>query len=319
MRTPFGPCIAEERTAGVAKTRFAPDRGLTSRMVFVMFLIGAVAVGFIAAIVAFVPARELPVVLVFAGLILFAQFFFSDKIATFAMGAHEVSPEQAPQLHGVIDRLCALADMPKPRVAIAQTPMPNAFATGRNPKNAVVCVTTGLIDGRLTEEELEGVLAHELSHVAHRDVMVITIASFLGILAGLIARMAFWFGIGGDRRRGSQDNGVPVELIIIGVSVATYALSFLLIRALSRYRELAADRAAAILTGNPASLESALVKLSNGIARIPTQDLRQAEHFNAFYFAPAFSKDSMMALLSTHPTTEKRIAQLEKISRQLGR
>jgi heat shock protein HtpX len=301
----------------VAKTRFAPDRGLTSRMVFVMFLIGVVAVAFVGALIAFVPGGDLVPVLVLAGIVLFAQFFFSDKIATFAMGAKEVTPEQAPQLHGMIDRLCALADMPKPRVAISNTPMPNAFATGRSPKNAVVCVTRGLIDGRLTEQELEGVLAHELSHVAHRDVMVITIASFLGILAGLVARMAFWFGIGGNRRR--SQNGVPVELIIIGISVATYALSFLMIRALSRYRELAADRAAAILTGNPASLESALVKLSNGIARIPTQDLRQAEAYNAFYFAPAFSKDSMMALLSTHPTTEKRIEQLEKISRQLGR
>jgi heat shock protein HtpX len=287
-------------------------------MVFVMFLIGLLAVVFVAALIAFVPDNVLPLVLVLAGGLLFAQFFFSDKIASFAMGAHEVTPEQAPQLHATIDRLCALADMPKPRVAISDTDMPNAFATGRNPTNAVVCVTPGLMR-RLDEQELEGVLAHELSHVAHRDVMVITIASFLGILAGLIARMAFWFGIGGNQRRNNQNDGIPVELIIILVSAVTYAISFLLIRGLSRYRELAADRSGAILTGNPSGLASALVKISGDMGRIPTGDLRKAEPFNAFYFAPAFTKGSMMALLSTHPTTEKRLEQLGRISQQLGR
>lgn len=288
-------------------------------MVFVMFLIGALAVAFVAVLVALVPIRELPVVLVFAGIVLFAQFFFSDKIATFAMGAREVTPEQAPDLHAMIDRLCAMADMPKPRVAIADTPMPNAFATGRSPKNAVICVTTGLLNSRqLTEPEIETVLAHELSHVAHRDVMVITIASFLGILAGLVARMAFWVGLGGDRRD-DRDNGVPVQLIIMVVSIAAYAISFLLVRSLSRYRELSADRSAALLTGNPSGLASALVKITGDIGRIPTQDLRQAEHYNAFYFAPALSKASLMSLLSTHPSTEKRVEQLARISQQLGR
>jgi heat shock protein HtpX len=295
-------------------------------MVFVMFLIGALAVAFVAALIAFVPARSLPVVLIFAGAILFAQFFFSDKIAAFAMGAREVTPEQYPDLHGVIDRLCALADMPKPRVAVAETPMPNAFATGRNPSNAVICVTTGLYDqwkgrnGRatLTDEEFEGVLAHELSHVAHRDVLVITIASFLGILAGLVARMAFWFGLGGDRRD-DRDGGVPIQLIILLVSMVTYAISFLLTMALSRYRELAADRSGALLTGNPSALASALQKITGDVAKIPTQDLRQAEPFNAFYFAPAFNKETAKSLLSSHPTTEKRIEQLAQISRQLGR
>ena len=299
----------------MARTRFAPDRGLTSRMVFVMFLIGLLAVAFIVALIAFVPVNVLPLVLVLAGGLLFAQFFFSDKIATFAMGAQEVTPAQAPELHAMIDRLCALADMPKPRVAISQTDMPNAFATGRSPKNAVVCVTTGLTR-RLDQQELEGVIAHELSHVAHRDVMVITIASFLGILAGLITRMAFWFGIGGRER---DKDGVPIELIIVLISVVTYAISFLLIRGLSRYRELAADRSAAILTGNPSGLASALVKISGDMGRIPTADLRKAEPFNAFFFAPAFTKDSLMALMSTHPTTEKRLEQLGKISQQLGR
>jgi heat shock protein HtpX len=298
----------------VARTRFAPDRGLTSRMVFVMFLIGLLAVAFVGALIAFVPGNVLPLVLVLAAGVLFAQFFYSDKIASFAMGAHEVTPAQAPELHGMIDRLCAMADMPKPRVAISNTDMPNAFATGRSPKNAVICVTTGLMR-RLDEQELEGVVAHELSHVAHRDVMVITIASFLGILAGLLTRLTFWFGLGRSRDR----NGESIEMIILLVSVVTYAISFLLIRGLSRYRELAADRSAALLTGNPSGLASALVKISGDMGRIPTADLRKAEPFNAFFFAPAFTKDSMMSLMSTHPTTQKRLDQLSKISQQLGR
>jgi heat shock protein HtpX len=294
-------------------------------MVFVMFLIGALAVAFVAALIAFVPVQSLPFVLVIAGALLFAQFFFSDKIATFAMGAREVAPQQAPDLHAVVDRLCAMADMPKPRVAIAQTPMLNAFATGRSPKNAVICVTTGLLDkrrsGQLTEQEFEGVLAHELSHVAHRDVLVITIASFLGILAGLIARVAFYAGLfgGGGRGRSNNQNGLPIDLIIMLGSMVVYAISFLLTMSLSRYRELAADRSGALLTGNPSALASALQKITGDMARIPDRDLRQAEPFNAFYFAPAFSKQSAMALLSSHPTTEKRIEQLARISTQLGR
>jgi heat shock protein HtpX len=302
----------------VAKTRFAPDRGLTSRMVLVMFLIGLLAVAFIAALVAFVPRQSLPIVLVFAALILGAQFFFSDKIATFAMGAKEVSREQEPELHATVERLCALANMPKPRIAVAETSVPNAFATGRNPNNAVICVTRGLYRSRLTQEELDGVLAHELSHVAHRDVMVITIASFLGILAGIVARMAFWFGLGGDRRD-NQDDGVPIQLIIMLFSIVTYAISFLLVRALSRYRELAADRAGAQLTGNPLALATALQKITGDMGKIPQQDLRSAEPFNAFYFAPAFSsKESLMAVLATHPSTEKRVEQLIKIGHELG-
>jgi heat shock protein HtpX len=288
-------------------------------MVLVMFLIGLLAVAFIAALVAFVPTRSLPIVLVIAGLILGAQFFFSDKIATFAMGAREVDESQAPELHAMVDRLCAMANMPKPRVAISETSVPNAFATGRNPKNAVICVTTGLMRNRdLTNEEIEGVLAHELSHVAHRDVMVITIASFLGILAGLVARMAFWFGLGSDRRDSRDDTGAYAQLIIMLVSVVTYAISFLLVRALSRYRELAADRAGAHLTGNPMALASALQKITGDMAKIPQQDLRAAEPFNAFYFAPALTGQSLMSLLATHPSTEKRIEQLVKISNQLG-
>jgi heat shock protein HtpX len=288
-------------------------------MVLVMFLIGLLAVAFIAALVAFVPTRSLPIVLVIAAIILGAQFFFSDKIATFAMGAHEVSESQAPELHAMVDRLCAMANMPKPRVAISETSVPNAFATGRNPNNAVICVTTGLMRNRsLTNEEIEGVLAHELSHVAHRDVLVITIASFLGILAGLVARMAFWFGLGGDRRNSRDDAGAYAQLIIMLVSVVTYAISFLLVRALSRYREFAADRAGAHLTGNPMALASALQKITGDMAKIPQEDLRAAAPFNAFYFAPALTGQSLMSLLATHPSTEKRIEQLVKISNQLG-
>jgi heat shock protein HtpX len=288
-------------------------------MVLVMFLIGLLAVAFIAALVAFVPTRSLPIVLIIAAIILGAQFFFSDKIATFAMGAHEVSESQAPELHAMVDRLCAMANMPKPRVAISETTVPNAFATGRNPNNAVICVTTGLMRNRsLTNEEIEGVLAHELSHVAHRDVLVITIASFLGILAGLVARMAFWFGLGGDRRDSRDDAGAYAQLIIMLVSVVTYAISFLLVRALSRYRELAADRAGAHLTGNPMALASALQKITGDMAKIPQQDLRAAEPYNAFYFAPALTGQSLMSLLATHPSTEKRIEQLVKISNELG-
>ena len=301
------------------KTRFAPDRGLTSRMVLVMFLIGLLAVAFIAALVAFVPPQSLPIVLILAALILGAQFFFSDKIATFAMGAHEVTPQQAPELHAMVDRLCAMANMPKPRVAIAETPVPNAFATGRNPNNAVICVTTGLMRNRnLTNEEVEGVLAHELSHVAHRDVLVITIASFLGILAGLIARMAFYAGIFGGGRGRRDQNAALAELVIMLLSVVTYAISFLLVRALSRYRELAADRAGAHLTGNPMALASALQKITGDMGKIPQQDLRAAEPYNAFYFAPALTGQSVMSLLATHPSTEKRVEQLVKISNELG-
>ena len=308
----------------MAKTRFAPDRGLTTRMVFVMFLIGLVAVAFVTLLVLLVPSNGLPVVLILAAALLFAQFFFSDKIATFAMGAREVSPTQAPDLHAVVDRLCAMADMPKPRVAIAQTPMLNAFATGRSPKNAVICVTEGMLrkkrSGALTEQEFEGVLAHELSHVAHRDVMVMTIASFLGILAGLVGRMAFYAGLmGGDRRTNNQQGGIPIDLLIMLFSMVTYAISFLMTMALSRYRELAADRSGAQLTGNPSALASALVKITGEMARIPDRDLRDAQPFNAFYFAPAFSRESAMQLLSSHPSTEKRIEQLSKMTAELGR
>jgi heat shock protein HtpX len=298
------------------------DRGLTLRMfttgLLLVLLYGAV-IGLLVAV-----GISYAVVLVIAAVLLFAQYWFSDKIALFGMGGHVVTREQAPQLHGAIDRLCALADMKKPRVAIADTDVPNAFATGRSPNNAVVCATTGLMR-RLDEPELEAVLAHELSHVAHRDVAVMTIASFLGVVAGLVTRIMFWTGMlggfgGGDSNDGN-DNGALVELAVLVVSVVVYAISFLLTRALSRYRELAADRSGALLTGQPSVLASALVKVTGEMSRIPTRDLRAAESFNAFYFTPAIAKNgvSLSTLFSTHPSLDQRLAQLAKLEAELGR
>jgi heat shock protein HtpX len=284
-------------------------------MVSTMFLLGLLYVVFVGVLLSL--RINAVFVVVLAGGLLIAQWFFSDKIAMAAMRAREVSPQEAPQLHAIVDRLCVLADMPKPRVAIADTDLPNAFATGRNQKNAVVCATTGIMR-RLSEQELEAVLAHELSHVAHKDVAVMTIASFLGILAGFVVRFTMWGGMGG--RRDNRDQGVPVVLVIMLVSVVVYAISFLLTRALSRYRELSADRGAAMLTGRPSVLGSALVKVTGDMARIPQRDLRQAEPVNAFMFAPALSgKQSLTALFSTHPSIEKRLDQLARIEAELGR
>jgi heat shock protein HtpX len=303
-------------------SKIPPDHGLTLRMfttgLLLVILYGAVVGLLIAFGISYVA------VLVIAAILLFCQYWFSDKIALFGMGGRIVTPEQAPQLHGVIDRLCALADMKKPRVAIADTDIPNAFATGRSPNSAVVCATSGLMR-RLDEPELEAVLAHELSHVAHRDVAVMTIASFLGVVAGLITRIMFWTGMlggfgGGDNNNDSGDNAALVELGVLVVSVLVYAISFLLTRALSRYRELAADRSGALLTGQPSALASALVKVTGEMSRIPTRDLRSAEAFNAFYFTPAIASKgvSLSTIFSTHPTLEKRLDQLAKIEAELG-
>ena len=315
----------------VARTRYAPDRGLTVRMGLTMFLLGLVFVAFVAAIIgisAAVHASDGAIVffaVVLGGGLAIGSFFYSDKIALSTAGAQLVTPQQAPELHGIVDRICALADMPKPRIAISPTDLPNAFATGRNSEHAVLCVTRGLMR-RLTPEELEGVIAHEMSHVAHKDVMVMTVASFLAIIAGLLIRFSFYgelFG-GGGRRGGNNNNqsALPILLIIMAVSIVVYAISFLLIRLLSRYRELAADRSGALLTGQPSALASALTKVSGSIARIPTKDLREAAPLNAFFFAPALSAQQAQSklgeLFSTHPSMEKRLAQLAKISQQLG-
>jgi heat shock protein HtpX len=316
----------------VARTRYAPDRGLTVRMGLTMFLLGLVFVAFVAAIIGIsvvLNASDGAIIffaVVIGGGIAIGSLFYSDKIALSTAGARLVTPQQAPELHGIVDRVCALADMPKPRVAISPTDLPNAFATGRNTKNSVLCVTDGL-QRRLTNEELEGVIAHELSHVAHKDVMVMTVASFLAIIAGLLIRFSFYGELfGGGGRRGGNNNGnqgaLPILLIIMGVSIVVYAISFLLIRLLSRYRELAADRSGALLTGQPSALASALQKVSGSIARIPTKDLREAAPLNAFFFAPALSAQQAQSkfaeLFSTHPSLEKRLAQLAKISQQLG-
>jgi heat shock protein HtpX len=284
-----------------------PDRGLSIRM----FTTGLMIVILYAVVI---------------GLLIAFGLSWSHKIALFGMGGRLVTPEQAPQLHGVIDRLCAMADMKKPRVAIADTDVPNAFATGRSPNSAVVCATTGLMR-RLDDSELEAVLSHELSHVAHRDVAVMTIASFLGMMAGLVTRMMLWTGLiggfgggrGGNNNAGNQ--AALVELGVLVVSIVVYAISFLLTMALSRYRELAADRSGALLTGRPSALASALVKVTGEMSRIPTRDLRSTESFNAFYFTPAIAKSgvSLSTIFSTHPPLDKRLAQLAAIEAELGR
>ncbi|PND52781.1 MULTISPECIES: zinc metalloprotease HtpX [Rhodococcus] len=299
------------------RTRFRPDRRLTVRMAVTMGLLAVVYVAFVAALVVLIKSILLIVLLV--GGLLLAQFWFSDRIALYGMRARIVTAEEQPQLHGLVERLCSLADMPKPQIAVADMELPNAFATGRSTKRAVLCVTTGLTR-RLDPEELEGVLAHELSHVAHRDVVVMTIASFLGVLAGLLARMMLYSSMfGGNRDRRDGDNFVVIVLAVMAVSAVVYAVSYLLIRALSRYRELAADRAGAILTGRPSALASALTKVSGEIARIPTRDLRAAQAFNAFFFAPALGAQTSVAhLLSTHPALERRLDQLASLSTQLG-
>ncbi|WP_405672009.1 MULTISPECIES: zinc metalloprotease HtpX [Streptomyces] len=295
------------------RSRFRGDRGLTVRMTVTMFLLGLLYVAFFAALIVLLKSWLLVVALI--AVMFVAQFWFSDKIAMFAMRGKVVGREEYPELHAVVDRLCAIADMPKPVIAVSTMDMPNAFATGRNPDNAVVCVTTGLLR-RLDPAELEGVLAHELSHVAHKDVAVITIASFLGVIAGLIVRFAFYSQLFGGRK---DQNTAVIFAAVMGVSAAVYALSFLLIRALSRYRELAADRAAALLTGRPSALASALTKVSGEIARIPTKDLRTAQAFNAFYFTPATGKEpGIERIFSTHPSLEQRLEQLGRISTELG-
>ncbi len=243
------------------------------------------------------------------------QWFFSDTLALKSMGAKVVAPEQAPELHAMIDRLCALADMPKPKVAVSVTDMPNAFAAGRTPKHSAVCVTTGIMQ-RLDADELEGVLAHELAHIANRDVSVMTVASSLGLLAGFITRWGMYFG--GGRNRGSNNGGGVPFLVVLAVSLVVYFISFLLTRALSRYRELSADRSGAYLTGRPSTLSSALVKISGEMARIPNKDLREGSAISAFFFAPAISRESVSALMSTHPPLQQRLDNLAKIGAELS-
>jgi heat shock protein HtpX len=312
----------------MAKTRFPVDRGLTARMmgtVFLLFVLYALLVTVLVAV-----HLSIGLILVIALGILFVQYFFSDKIALYSMGGRMVTREQAQQalggvdLYGIVERLTQLADMPMPGIAVAPSDVPNAFATGRNQKHSVVCVTTGLVR-RLDEPEIEAVLAHELSHVAHRDVAVMTIASFLGILAGLLTRVFYWsdlFGGLGGRGRNNQSGSYValVQLGLLAFSALVWAISFVLIRTLSRYRELAADRSGAILIGQPGLLASALVKVSGEMSRIPTRDLRGASAFNAFYFAPAIVPGvSLSTLFSTHPSLQVRLDQLARLDAQMHR
>ncbi len=302
----------------MAKQRwYGRDAGLTFRMGLVMFLLAALYLAFIAVLLALrVPMAFLILII---GVMLVAQFFFSDKMVLAATGARVVTRQQAPDLHEIIDRLCQMSDIPRPQVAIMDTDMPNAFATGRDPRHAVVTVTRGLMR-RLEPDELEAVLGHELSHVKNRDVAVMTVASFFATVASILVQQFLWFGLWGGgmggRRRG---NGGNAAILIWLVAIVVWVLSYLLIRALSRYRELAADRGSAIITGQPSKLASALVKISQQVSRTADRDLRQTDAAAAFFIVPALRRDSLAALISTHPPLNVRLAQLERLSREMER
>jgi heat shock protein HtpX len=295
---------------------FGRDFGLSARMMVTTFLLGAVYVVFAIVLFQLLDVGLIPMLLIVVGIALF-QYYTSAKIALLASGAKVVEREQAPELHEMVERLCALADLPKPRIAVIPTEVPNAFATGRSPKHSAVAVTEGLWQ-RLEPKEIEGVLAHELSHVANRDVAIMTLASFFAMLAAMLTRFGLYGGMfgGGGRDRGG---GAPIWLIIVLVSMATYVISFVLIRTISRYREYAADRGAALLTGAPEQLMSALQKIASDILRIPQKDLRQVESMNAFFIIPTNVKSSLGELFLTHPPLEKRLARLGQIAQEMGR
>jgi heat shock protein HtpX len=292
------------------KAVFPRDAGLQFRILLTLFLLGLLYVVFIAVLLT-AGAGLVTVVVVMGGLSL-AQLFFSDKLALSAMGAKVVSPQEAPGLHAMIEKLCIQADLPKPRIAVADTDLPNAFATGRSQKSATVCATTGIMR-TLSPSELEGVMAHELAHVKHRDVLIMTIASFFASLAAIILQFGFFFGGGGD-----DEN--PSFIVVLLVSFVVYVLSFFLMMSLSRYREFAADRGAAIVTGRPSALASALSKIASNVQQIPQRDLREAERLermNAFFIVPVRVKSVLQGLFSTHPPTEKRIERLQQLERSL--
>jgi heat shock protein HtpX len=295
---------------------YGRDTGLTLRMLLTGGLLGLLYVIFGLVLIQFLSVGLVPVLLIVVGLAFF-QYYTSDKLALAASGAKVVSREEAPQLHDMVERLCAMADLPKPKVAVMDTPVPNAFATGRSPKHAAVCVTTGLWE-RLEPKEVEGVLAHELSHIANRDVLIMTVASFFAMLAALLTRFGLYAGMfgGGDRR---DNNGPPIWLIVFAVSILTYIISYVLIRTISRYREYAADRGSAVITGAPEYLMSALQKISSQMTLIPNRDLRQVEGMSAFFIIPARVKGAASELFMDHPPLEKRIAALAEIAREMGR
>jgi heat shock protein HtpX len=296
-------------------SNFGRDTGLQARMVLTMFLLGLVYAVLIG--VLFAAGAGAITIAVIAGGLLLLQLFTSDKIALAALGAKEVSPAEEPELHGIVERLCVQADLPKPRVCVMETEMPNAFAMGRSPKKATVCATTGILR-MLEPAELEGVMAHELTHVINRDVMVMTLASFFATLASMIAQFALFFGggFGGGYGDDREEGGNPIVLVLL-VSVIVYAVSFLLLRALSRYREFAADRGSAVLTGRPSALASALLKISGTMERIPANDLRTAEGMSAFFIIPARAKRSLMNIFADHPPLEARLEALSRLESQL--
>jgi heat shock protein HtpX len=296
---------------------FGRDAGLSLRMLAASGLLGLLYVIFAVVLFQVLNVGFVPMLVIVIGIAVF-QYYTSDKLALAASGAKVVSAQEAPELHAMVERLCAMADLPKPRIAIIDTPVPNAFATGRSPNHAAVAVTTGLWQ-RLEPREIEGVLAHELSHVANRDVAIMTIASFFAMLAGMLTRFGLYAGMwgGGNDRR--DNNGPPVWIIVMLVSIVTYALSFVLIRTISRYREFAADRGAAVLTGAPEYLMSALQKIASQMTLIPQRDLREVEGMNAFFIVPTNVRNAAAELFMTHPPLEKRLARLAEISREMGR
>jgi heat shock protein HtpX len=302
---------------------FGRDRGLSLRMLFTSGLLGLLYVGFAVILFSVLKVGLAPMLLIVIGLAFF-QYYTSDKLALAASGAKVVSAEEAPDLHAMVERLCAMAGLPKPRIAVVDSDVPNAFATGRNPKHAAVAVTTGLWR-RLEPQEVESVLAHELSHVANRDVLVMTIASFFAMLAAMLTRFGLYagmfggFGGGYGGNRNNNNNQVPVWLIVFLVSVVVYAISFILIRTISRYREYAADRGSAIITGAPENLMSALQKISSGITQIPQRDLREVQGMNAFFIIPTNWKTNMSEWMMDHPPLEKRLAALAEIAREMGK
>ena len=280
-------------------------------MLLTLFLLGLLYAAFVAILLA--AGAGVGIMVVVIGGLALAQIFLSDKLGLAAMGAKEVSPEEAPGLHAMIERLCIQADLPKPKIAVADTPMPNAFAMGRSPKSATVCATTGIMQ-RLSPAELEAVMAHELTHVKNRDVLVMTIASFFATIAALITQFGFFFGGGfGD----SDEDSGPGFLVVLLVSVAVYVISFFLMLALSRYREYAADRGSALITGRPSALASALINISRGMDDVPEQDLRAASQMNAFFIVPPSVKTAAASLFMDHPPLEKRLEQLQRLEAQL--
>jgi heat shock protein HtpX len=290
------------------RSNFGKDTGLQARMVFTIFLLGLLYVAFVG--VLFAAGAGAGIIVVVALVLLLLQLFASDKIALATMGVKEVSPAEEPELHAIVERLCVQADLPKPKVCVMETQMPNAFAMGRSRKSTTVCATRGIID-MLTPGELEGVMAHELTHVINRDVMVMTLAGFFASLAALILQFSFFFGGGGN-----SEEEEDVFLVVLA-SLVVYAVSFLLMRALSRYREFAADRGGAVLTGRPSALASALIKISGTMERVPSKDLRSAEALSAFFIIPARKKQSLMNLFADHPPLEQRLAALERLESQL--